>query len=466
MPEGYYVFYLLILGYFISLNAGYLTLVALSYLEAARAIRRARITDFKQLAASPLTVPVSVVVAAHNEERSVVDFVYSALKSKHPEFEVIVVDDGSTDDTVGVLQREFALETAESFRPAPIGTHESVHRVYRSRQFPQLAVISKRNGGKADAVNTGVNLARFRFVFITDADSLLHPEALIRASRALNDDPGRVCGLGGQLRIKNGLRITKGEVVGQRLPSSLVTRFAMVEYLGAFLGNRLGWSRINGVPVLSGGFNMWRRDVLVGLGGMASDTTHEDIEFTVRAHEELRRRGEPYQLAYLPDPVVYTEVPGTWKDLYRQRKRWQRVLYEVVWKFRKMWFNPRYGTVGLVTMPYLLVYEAIGPWVEVASYIVVGVLFALGFLDLQLLLLFLLLSWGLMAVIRILSIFLDVHFFDPFPPRAIVNLLFLALLEGAVYRPVVLVARLHALIEFLVGHKGWEKMARQNSFAA
>ncbi|MDQ3388963.1 MAG: glycosyltransferase family 2 protein, partial [Gemmatimonadota bacterium] len=221
------------------------------------------------------------------------------------------------------------------------------------------------------------------------------------------------------------------------------------------------WSALGAVPVLSGGVSAWRKDTLREMGGFTADTTHEDLDTTLRLHERFRRRKQPYRILYLPDPVLWTEVPHTWRGLYMQRKRWQRALYESLWRSRRMLFRPRYGTVGMLLMPYLLIYEAVGPFVEAASYVVTLVLLALGLVETQILLAFLAVAGGLTAGIRLSGLILGLVYYDDRPIQDVLKLSAAALLEYWIYRPFLLLPRIHAFFEFLAGHTAHERALRQ-----
>ncbi|MGH2841450.1 MAG: glycosyltransferase, partial [Solirubrobacteraceae bacterium] len=236
--------------------------------------------------------------------------------------------------------------------------------------------------------------------------------------------------------------------------------FQVVEYMSAFLSHRLAWSRLNSVLVIAGGFGIWRRDVVLELGGYATDVTHEDFELTINAHRYFRANNVPYRIVMVPDATVWTQAPTSWRDICNQRKRWQRIVLETIWKYRSMLFNPRYGSIGMLTMPYVLVYEALGAFIEAFAYVFVILLASLGLLDVQFLLLFLAFSIGLNAAIRLAGLILDVAFFNTYGRRDVVRLGLLALLEPLVYRPALLVPRMLAMREFLMGHKGHEPMTR------
>lgn len=459
MSKTIFILYAIFLTYFLSLNFFYLIFLILAFFGSVRRLYEERFTDFDLISRSYLTVPISIMVPAYNERLSIVNSIYSALKSNYPEFEIIVVNDGSTDNTLSVIDEEFGLEVKDIFYRQPIPT-KKIRCIYRSKRFPNLWVIDKENGGKADAVNAGSNLSHYRYLMITDADSIFHPMGLLRLVSVVNLDPSLIVAIGGQIRIGNGLNVEKGTIVKKRFPQTLPARFQIVEYLGSFLGNRVGWSEINSVIVISGGFGMWRKDAFIELGGMTTETTHEDIEFTFRIHEYFRKRQIPYRIVFLPDPVVYTEVPNNWRGLFVQRRRWQRVVNEVFWRYRHMFFNPRYGSVGLVGMPYLLFYEILGPFVEFSSYAVVIFLFFIKAISLKLVLLFLLISFGLTAIVRIASVFVEQFSFRTYSIRSLPRLFLLALFENFGYHQFISVARIIALFDALKRRKTWERIER------
>ena len=449
----------LLSAYFFTLNASYLTLLALGAIANRRTSRELRATELQRIEQSSLTVPVTIVIPAFNEQGTVADTIRSALDSRFPELEVLVVDDGSTDGMLAELRETFQLEPEVRLPLAHIPT-APVRAIYRSRIDERLWVISKDNGGKADASNVALNLARYRYLFVTDADGVFEPDALVRASRVLNFDPGRVVALGVTLRPLNGCEVHDGRIVSCVLPKSWAVRFQTIEYASVFLANRLGWGALNAVPVVSGGGGAWRKDTLLELGGFSTETTHEDLEMTMRLHARLREAGTPYRIAWAADAVVYTEVPSDWRGLYRQRKRWQRTLYEALWRERRMMFNPRYGMVGMLQMPHLLLYEALGPFIELAGYAFTIVVFVTGLVEGSYFLAFLAVAAGLNAVVRLASLVLDLVFYHRRSIGEVAWLSLASLLEYWVYRPFMLVARVPGFFEFLKGHHGHERAER------
>jgi cellulose synthase/poly-beta-1,6-N-acetylglucosamine synthase-like glycosyltransferase len=369
-----------VLAYFAAMNMMYVSLLY----HAARAmldrVRRGRMEDVDELLRSPLAPGVTVIVPAYNEQAGIVDSVRSLLGLRYPRFQVVVVSDGSTDATVALLRRAFALEEfPRVYVPAIPTAH--VERILRSRDDKRLMVVEKANGGKADALNCGINLADEELVCAIDADAILDADALLRSCRPFVDEPELVVGTGGIVRIANGCRIERGHVAEVGLPNSRLAGIQVVEYLRAFLTARAGWSRVNALLIVSGAFGVFRRDVVREIGGYRVDTVGEDGELVVRIHHHMRRLGRRYRVTFVPDPVCWTEAPETLTTLRRQRTRWHRGLAEIVWHHRSMLCNPRYGRVGLLALPTMVVFELLGPLVELSGIFAVAAGWWLGVLS-------------------------------------------------------------------------------------
>ncbi len=459
------IIFVALLGYFLVLNCLYLAITVAALFDLRRQQSRQQYVDLDHLSSSAATLPVSIVMPAYNEELILRDAVTAILASEYPEFEIIVVNDGSTDATLEVAIRTFQLEPRDVFHPSPVQS-APVRGVYRSRLHPNLWVVDKQNGGWADALNAGLNLARYPLVAHMDCDCVAEPDALMRSMRPINFEADEVVIVGAHLRIANGLELKDGKITDGQLPPRLVERFQLVEYLSSYVLNRLGWGRINAMPVVSGAWGIWPKRVLVDLGGFSTTETHGDIEATIHAHAELRGAGVPYRILNVPDAVVWTQVPSTWHDLLVQRKRWQRVVYEVLWKYRQLIFNPRYGYFGMIGMPYLVVFEGLGPFIETFSYVLVAVLAVLGLLSLKGVLLFLCFSFGLTALTRILSLLADVVYFKTYSPGDLLVLTTLAFAEPLIFHMAQLPHRIVAFFEFLRGRRTHETMSRQSMGAA
>lgn len=367
-----------VLAYFLVLNSTYLVMTLLAAVDFGRYLRRQPFAGHADVFANPLTPGVSVIVPAYNEEVGIIDAVRAMLSLHFPLFELVIVDDGSTDETFALLHGELDLVEVPRRATGDIVLLSEVKTVHVPRRGEPVVVVRKTNAqSRADALNAGINFAQHHLICMVDADSLLDPEALLRVVKPFVDDPTRVVATGGVVRPANGCRVEQGEIVEVGMPKGWLARIQVVEYLRSFLLGRTGWSSVQSLLIISGAFGMFRRDLVLELGGLEPHCLGEDAELVARVHRHLRDQGrKDYRIVFVSEPVCWTEVPSTRQVLARQRRRWSRGLAEVLWKHRVMMFNPRYGRIGLVVLPYYLFFELLGPIVEV-----LGVLTVFGLLS-------------------------------------------------------------------------------------
>ena len=449
-----------ILLYFLSLHATNLWLILRAF-QAIRGYLAEVETDRLDTAfESTHFKPMTLICPVYNEEAGVVASVNSLISLRYPEFQVVVVSDGSRDATLERLVQAFKLKPSHRVLRQLIPTQE-VRGIYESAYVPNLVVVDKANGGKADALNCGINLARYPLVCCMDGDSLLENDALLRISRPFMDRPHMVAS-GGVIRPLNGCKVTPMGIRGIHLPASWVARFQIVEYLRAFLFGRVGMSSLDAMFIVSGAFGVFRRDQVVEAGGFETGTIGEDFELIVRLHRQRREVGLPYHITLVPDPVCWTEVPETLSGLGRQRNRWQRGLLESLWKHRRMCFNPRYGRVGLFSMPYFLLFEALAPVVETAGYAIFAwhLWSARGLTRFALLFALCALLLGLLnSVVAVVLHQLSGHRYQGL--RAYFLLMGTALAENLGYRQLTVWWRLRGIVDWLRGRGGWGHLQRK-----
>ena len=404
--------------------------------------------------------PMTLICPAFNEAAGAVASVNSLISLRYPEFQVVVVNDGSTDATLERLITAFRLRPSHRVLRELLPT-KAVRGIYESAYVPNLVVVDKANGGKADALNCGINLARYPLVCCMDGDSLLENDSLLRIARPFMDQPNLVAS-GGVIRPLNGCRVTPMGIRGIFLPASWLARFQVVEYLRAFLFGRMGLASLDTVFIVSGAFGVFRRDVLVKIGGFDTTTVGEDFELVVHLHRCLREAHAPYHITLVPDPICWTEVPEDRKTLGRQRNRWQRGLWEALWRHRRMWFNPRYGRVGLFSMPYFLLFEALAPVIETGGYL----LFAWSLwhhatnLSFALLFIYVALLLGVLnSVVSVLLQEITGHRYQGL--KAFSLLLLTAVLENFGYRQLTVWWRLRGTFDWTRGKEGWGHMKRK-----
>ncbi|MFC5138148.1 glycosyltransferase [Actinomycetospora rhizophila] len=457
-----------VLAYFLALNTSYLALIGLAVGEFRRHLRRRRWADLDAAYADPQTLGVSVVMPAYNEEATIVESVRAMLSLRHPRFEVVVVVDGSTDSTFDVLVRRFDLVEVPRVVPDEVPVRGTVLSVHAPAAASPLVVVRKENGGKASANNAGINAARYPLVCLVDADCVLDPDALLAIAKPFADDPERVVAAGGVVRAVNDSPVTAGRVTELRMPRRWLARIQVVEYLRAFLLGRSGWSALGALVVISGAFGLFRRDALVEVGGLDMDTIGEDAELVVRLHRHLRGQRRRYRMVFLPEPVAWTEVPETATVLGRQRRRWSRGLVETLWRHRGMIGHPRYGAVGLLALPFYVVFELLAPVVELIGLVALAAGLLLGAVDGTFAVLFLLVALGYGLALTLVALVVEEFSFHRYRGwRDLAVAIGAAVVENVGYRQATAWWRLRGLVEAVLRRRAvWGQMTRVGFAAA
>jgi cellulose synthase/poly-beta-1,6-N-acetylglucosamine synthase-like glycosyltransferase len=452
--------YLLLL-YYTATNVVYLFLLVASIRATVAHHRRLTVQRLQGLRTSALAPPISVLVPARNEEKGIVDSVRSMLALDYPEIEVIVVNDGSTDGTLEALRRHFGLVRTNILHVSEIPT-APVRGIFMSTVDRRLIVIDKEScGRKADALNAGLNAASSPFFCAVDADAVLESDALLRVMAPALADPVRVIASGGIVRVANGSTIEHGMVRRVGLPRTLIETLQVIEYLRAFLIGRQGWAEFNLLVIISGAFGVFRRDLCREIGGFRTGAIGEDMDLVVRLHRHARTCGDTYRIAFVPDPVCWTEAPSTYRSLARQRARWQNGLADVLWRNRDMVGNPRYGAIGFVALPYQWLFEFLAPVIEVSGWMSMIAAAAVGALGPAFFVQFLLFGYLFGTMISIGSVVIEEMTYHRYnDPRDLLRLLGACFLEHFPYRQLNCLWRLRGTWEFLIGKTSWQMIDR------
>jgi len=454
-------FNIAILSYFIAINSIYFSLLFISYFSVLKYRRRIQHEQWRRIIQSPLTVPVSIIAPAYNEELTIDESVKSLLMLEYPEFEVIVVNDGSKDSTLERLKTTFNLHLIPTDIEEKVACKQ-ILGVYRSPDNPNLVVVDKVNGGKADALNAGINTSRYPVICAVDADSLIEGGALLRVTKPFLERPKKTVAVGGIIRVANGCNIEAGRVVKIGLPRTWLPLIQTVEYLRAFLFGRSGWSALHSLLIISGAFGVFRKDVVITVGGYRQDTVGEDMELVVRMHRYLREKKREYEMHFLSDPVCWTEVPESRKVLGRQRNRWQRGLIDSLRIHRRMMLNPRYGAIGMVAFPYFVFFEMLAPLVELSGYIIIPLSYALGMLNFLFFALFLAMAILFGVILSTGSVVLEELSFRRYPKTSdLLKLVAVAFLENFGYHQLTVWWRVKGSWDYVRGKTAWGKMEKK-----
>jgi cellulose synthase/poly-beta-1,6-N-acetylglucosamine synthase-like glycosyltransferase len=449
-----------ILLYFLLVNTFQAVLLVSAAVELRRHQRAIWHGGATRLLGSEVAPTISMLAPAYNEEATVVESVRSLITLQYPRLEIVLVNDGSTDGTLDVLVEAFDLVPIHPIFRRRVES-APVRGLYRSRAVTGLVVVDKDNGGKADALNAGLNVATGELVCAMDADTLIEPDALLRIARTFieRDD---VVAAGGTIRVANGSQVASGRVIDVRAPRRPLAGIQVVEYLRAFLFGRLGWNRLGGNLIISGAFGLFRREAVLTAGGYEHGTVGEDIELVANLRRRGLREGTAHHVGFVPDPVAWTEAPESLRVLGRQRDRWHRGLADVLRRHRRMVLNPRERSLGMVVSPYFVFVELLGPAVELLGLVGLALGLWLGAVDVPFAILFFLVAYGYGILLSLAALVMEsagYHRYRRTSDRLL--LVAWAVLENLGYRQLTVIWRLRGLLKYLRGNTEWGVMARR-----
>jgi poly-beta-1,6-N-acetyl-D-glucosamine synthase len=457
------IFGILFLVYSFSIISIYLTMTVLSALEMRDHLKRNKFADYKDVITSPVTPSISVIAPAYNEGQNIVQNAKSLLTLHYGKFEVIIVNDGSKDDTLEKMIESFGLVKTNYAYHKHVETG-IIRGIYKSTNpsYAKLTLVDKENGGKADALNAGINLAANEILACIDVDCILSSDSLTRMVRPFMEETNRkVIAVGGVIGVANNCQVKDGTVTEYRVPETLLGRFQVIEYFRAFLMGRMAWTRINGLMLISGAFGFFNKELVLKVGGYFPKTVGEDMELVVRMRRYMEETGQKYKVGFVPDPLCWTEVPESENILSKQRNRWMRGTIETLQLHQKVKMNPKYGVLGMISYPYWSIFEKGGPVIEMMGFlytlfmIFTGDISALYFVGL----------FGLMYVFSVMissfSILFEGVAYNNYKDRSDLNkLMKTVLLEPFLVHPKIVFWGLKGHWHFIKGKGGWGEMIR------
>lgn len=456
-----FYFNLFCINYTFLLNSIYLLQLIISSIKISGYMKKIRYSDYKKYASSDNMIPISILVPAYNEEETIVDSINSLLSLNYQEYEVIIINDGSLDLTLTAIINQFKLHKVNQPIKYNIKTKE-VKGIYRSLEIPNLLLVDKENGGKADALNVGINVSRYPVFASIDADSILESESLVRLIMPFVED-FRTVAVGGIVRIANGSFFKDGKLTEIKLPQNIFAIFQIIEYLRAFLAGRMGWDALGTLLIISGAFGAFRKKEVIEIGGYTVGTIGEDMDLIVKIHRYLSGKKAKYKIKFIPDPVCWTQAPETFRDLRSQRIRWQVGLIDSLLRNKTMLFNMKYGRIGLLAIPYFWVFELLGPFVEFLGYILVPASALLGILHFKYFFLFLIVSVMYGTILSLGAVLMEEYTFNRYSSlKDLLILTVFALLDNFGYRQMNTLFRIEGLIYYRKNKEKWGKIKRRS----
>lgn len=452
----------LVYGTAVTLIYGWIGIYALG--AVLRYKKENTFTDYSIIAANPNAPAFSLIAPAYNEGMTIVENVRSLLSLYYHHLEIIIVNDGSKDDSLQKLIEAYELECVSFFIQGKIETNK-VRGIYKSKNpaFKKLIIVDKENGGKADALNVGINVSSGEYLVCIDVDCILEQDAILKLAKPfLQQTDKKIIACGGVIRLANNCVIEDGKVVSVNMPRTLLGRTQALEYIRAFVLGRMAWSRASGLILISGAFGVFDRKIVLECGGYDRNTVGEDMELVVRMRKHMEEMKEPYEVATIPDPLCWTEVPESKDILRKQRNRWMRGTMETLWKHRRLMFNPKYGKLGMVSLPYWFFFEFLGPLVEFSGYIIFIVFLVLGIINWPFFAVLFALVISMGFLYSMYGILVDLVSYQVYTKRKdFFRLIGTAFSEPFYFHPIVVKAGVSGFIDYFKKSHGWGEMKRQ-----
>ena len=448
------------MAFTVLLSVIYILQMVMSFIKVRKDSKSLLSNDYERYMYSDNLLPISLLIPAYNEEENVVQNIKSLLKMDYPNFEIIVVNDGSSDKTHEKIVEAFGLYQIESSQKVSIPTKE-VRGVYYNVDYPNLLYIDKENGGKSDALNAGINASSYPLFACLDADSRLEKDALLKLSIEFNKDKNTIVA-GGIVRIANGSVIRDGEFKGFSMPKKIIERFQIVEYYRSFLSGRVSWGLSNSMLIVSGAFGVFQKQAVIEVGGYKTNTIGEDMEIVVRLHSYMRKNKRKYKVIFCEDAVCWTQGPMSLKDIRGQRRRWQIGLLDTLISHKNLLFNPKYGTVGLVAVPYNWIFELSGALIEVLGYFIIPFSLLMGELNIFFFVIYFLLATLLGIMLSIGSLILEQYTKkNAMTAKQYILISVYAILENFGYRQLITLFRVEGIIKYRKLRQTWGKIERK-----
>ena len=463
----HYIFF----AYAFSAILSYIVLSIISGKETIEYLKRNSFVNYKDILSSTMSPSITIIAPAYNESLNVVENVRSLLSNHYVNYNVVIVNDGSKDDSLEKLIKAYDLEKIDYVINEKIKTQPLRAGVFKSKNpaFEKLMVVDKENGGKADALNMGLNISKSKYVACIDVDCLLLEDALQKMIKPfLEVTDAKVIATGGVIRIANSCVIRGGKLIDVNLPKNLLVQSQILEYLRAFLLGRMAWSRLNGLLVISGAFGIFDKEIAIAVGGYDTKTVGEDMEIIVRMRRYMEEKNEKYKVSYIPDPLCWTEAPDSYKIFISQRNRWTRGTIETLKKHRKIGFNPKYGSFGMLSYPYWLIFERLAPIIETVGILYFVILIVLKEVRWEFALSFLFLAYLFSVLFSIVALYSEELTFHQYKKRGTgYKLVLLSALEPFVLHPFILYAAIRGNIDYYFNkNKKWGEMVRNGMTTA
>lgn len=405
-------------------------------------------------------IPISILVPAYNEDVTIINSIKSLLSLDYPEYEIVIINDGSVDKTEEYVKKEFNLQRIVTPIRKQVECQDVISIYENTINNVRVVLVNKVNGGKADALNMGINVSRFPLFISLDADSVLQKNSLLKIVEPFIEDDKTIA-VGGSIKVANGLTIKDGKIIKESTPKKLIVLFQMVEYIRVFIASRVAFNKFNLNMIISGAFGMFNKSLVISCGGYNSKTVGEDMELVVKMHTYCLKNKKEYKISYVPDAICLSQVPEKYSDLKKQRRRWHMGLIQSIWKHKYIFLNPKYGALSFISYIYYLIFEVISPFIEIFGLISIGCAYFMGVMNLKFMLIYLFVFIFYNVIVSYVALTLNDFLFDYSTPRKTrLTLYLVSIIEGMGFRQLCSIYRLSAFINYKKNRYQWGKITR------
>lgn len=449
--------------YAVVVMGSYVVFTLLSAIEMSSYMKKNSYVNYREILVSPLAPSVSILAPAYNEQATIIENIRSLLSLHYGNYEVIIINDGSTDQTFQRMFDYYQLEKVDFAVNYQITCNE-IKGVYKSKlpSFSKLTIVDKVNGGKSDALNAGINVSGKDLLLCIDVDCIVQEDAILKLAKPYLEEKYQVIATGGVVRIANSCKVEDGKLVEVNMPRNLWPRFQVLEYIRAFLMGRMAWSRLNGLLIISGAMGLFDKNIVIKVGGYDHTTVGEDMELVVRMRRYMYEQDKRFKVVYIPDPLCWTEAPADLQILGRQRNRWTRGTIETLWTHKDLFFNPRYGILGMLSYPYWLFFEWLAPIVEAFGVCVFILLALMGNINWEFSVILLSMVYCFSVLLSTVAIFFEEMSYQQYTKgRDLAKLLLAAFLEPILYHPLTVIWAIQGNIHKFRGKNNWGAMTRK-----
>ena len=446
----------------------YLFNAVMSILELRKYTDKNKFVDYKAMLSFQRLPSVSIIAPAYNEELNIIENIKCLLSMQYQNFEIIIVNDGSKDNTLTKIIEYFDLIKVNRAYELTIPC-EDIRAIYQSKNsaYSNLVIIDKKNGGKADALNAGINISQKELFLAMDVDCIIESDALLKMVKPfIDDNKNEVIDSGGVIRIENSCELTDGKITKVKYPKNIWAKFQVIEYFRAFTLGRMAWSKLNGLIIISGAFGLFDRKRVIKIGGYDKTSIGEDLELVVRLRRYMHEvEKKKYRVAFIPDPLCWTEVPESYKVLSRQRNRWTRGAIDTIKKHRKMFLNPKYGLIGMASFPNWVLFEWLAPLIQAVGLIYFFILLYFDMVNIPVFLILLVFVLTFSFMYSIFAVFFEAYTFHKYKgARYITQTILLIFAEMFFYQPMNMIFSLHGHFDAYFNKKNkktWGEMTRK-----